>query len=208
MAQFRAMTMAGLLLLVGSGASAQQTPGWKVAAALPYALDSLSTYTNQTVMGICLDGAYQLPVAGSPTFVRLGLGVNYFPGREETRGTLTRKVSFLSEQLTADIVVPVGASSWALVTGISANNWSLSSTLRDSADPAVEGTSGSVQKPFGKFGFRVGLEYQATRRLAVAALFQQTELGSDARLQKNGNDILGYQGINPSWIQVGVRYGF
>lgn len=208
MAQFRAMTMAGLLLLTGSAIQAQQTAGWKAGAAIPYSMDSLSSFTNRTVMGLCLDGAYQLPVADSSTFVRLGLGVNFFPGQEKTSGTLTRKVSFTSEQLSADVIVPIAASKWALVAGISANNWHTSSTLKDSKDPAVEGTSGSVKKFFGKFGFRTGLEYQVSRNLAVAALFQQTELGSDARFQKNGDDILGQQGINPSWIQVGVKYSF
>lgn len=208
MVQFRAMTIAGLLLLTGSAIQAQQTEGWKAGAAIPYSMDSLSTFTNRTVMGLCLDGAYQLPVADSTTFVRLGLGLNVFPGQEKTSGTLSRKASFTSEQFTADVIVPIGASKWTLVAGISANNWQVNSTLKDSNDPAVEGTSGSVKKAFGKFGFRTGLEYQLSRKLALTALFQQTELGSDARLRKNGDDIYGYQGINPSWIQVGVRYSF
>ena len=92
MAPFRAMTMAGLLLLTGSAVQAQQTAGWKAGAAIPYSMDSLSTFTNRTVMGLCLDGAYQLPVADSTTFVRLGLGLNVFPGQEKTSGTITRTV--------------------------------------------------------------------------------------------------------------------
>ncbi|WLT32273.1 hypothetical protein [Geothrix sp. PMB-07] len=208
MAQFRAMTMAGLLLLTGSAAKAQQTAGWKAGAAIPYSMDSLSSFTNRTLMGLCLDGAYQVPVADSTTFIRLGLGLNAFPGQEKTSGTLTRKVSFMSEQVTADVIVPISTSRWALVAGISANNWHVNSTLRDSSDPAMEGTSGAVKKVFGKFGFRTGLEYQVASRLALTALFQQTELGSDARLRKGGDDIYGYQGINPSWIQVGIRYSF
>ena len=208
MAQFRAMTMAGLLLLAGSSLQAQQAPGWKVGAALPYALDSLSTYTNQTVLGLCLDGGYQMAIPGASTLVRFGLAVNVFPGQSKMAGTVSRKVSLYSEQLTADVVVPIGTSKWSLIAGMSANNWNVNSTVNDSADPTVAGTSEPVKKFFGKFGFRTGLEYQFSRNLSMTALFQQTELGSDARLRKNGDDIYGYQGINPSWIQFGIRYSF
>ncbi len=201
------------LLLAGAALSAQQTSGWKVGAALPYALDELQSVTGQRLGGLCLDGAYQGAYEGSNAFWRVGLGVNVFPGKE-VDGV---KRSLTGTQLAFDGVKPLGASRTSAIFGISLNGWSVKGTGTDRW-----GRTNDVSRSLtlSRLGFRLGIEHHFTDRWAFTALLQVAELGTDneflqvhpdelaktSNLLQNGHPTRGRSGVNPSWIQVGIRY--
>jgi hypothetical protein len=197
----RIVRLGALVLAAGGlGLQAQQAEGFKVGAALPWSQDSVRTYTHQSLMGLAVDGAYQGTLLGGGSFYRAGLGVVALPGKEEA-GV---KISLTDVQLFGDLVVPVGASQrLAVITGLSANNWSRSVTR-----PEGMGVSGNVRHSLGKLGFRAGLEYAITPKVTLSALLQMTELGTDSAFVKGGDPDYGTTKVNPSWIQVGFHYNF
>ena len=194
-------SLVGMLLAAsGFGLMAQQTEGFKAGVALPYQLDSVRKYTHQSLMGLSVDGAYQGSIYGGAAYYRGGLGVNWLPGKTQN----DVKISLTSIQVYGDFVVPVGSSKrFAVITGISANNWSKSVSVPDG-----NGDSGGVKNSFGKLGVRAGLEYSFNSRLAVSALLQVTELGTDSEFVKGADKTMGSDKVNPSWIQIGVHYSF
>ncbi len=191
------------LLVAGSTLAAQQTPGWKVGAAFPYALDELHTVTNQRLMGLCLDGAYQGAFDGSQAFWRLGVGLNVFPGKAQ-EGPKTDLTGF---QVTFDALKPLGQGRTALLFGLSLNTWTQKTSGLDRWGKSNE-LSGTVSHAFGKVGVRLGLEHSLTPRLALTTLLQVAELGTDNAFLQNGSPTRGRSGVNPSWIQVGLRASF
>lgn len=144
MRKIQNISFVGLLLMgVGTQSPAQQLQkGWQVGAALPVALDGLKDWTNQSV-GFSLDGAYQMPLPGDKAWFRVGLGLNYFPGKEkaiaafqqagvpaderdpliETWKNDTRTISLTGVQINLDLLFPVGSTPLSLLTGISLNTW-------------------------------------------------------------------------------------
>jgi len=139
--------LVGLLLLgLGTQTQAQQLQkGWQVGAALPVALPGLKDWTNEPILGLCVDGAYVMPIPGDKAWFRAGLGLNYFPGKAKKiaafqgymeNGQLvwdddlleswkddTRTISLTGIQINADIIVPLGSTKLSLVTGVSLNTW-------------------------------------------------------------------------------------
>jgi len=272
----------GLLLMgMGTQMQAQQyKKGWQVGAALPIALDGLKDWTNEPIMGLCIDGAYVMPMPGNRAYFRAGLGLNYLPGKaqkikifqidpylEEWKND-TRTISLTGIQIIGDVVVPLGSTNFSLVTGFSLNTWhkKVSGVFPydwreisgegqwvwrngiggDGYHPLRVGEawhwdtvrpyypidrlgrdnefSGTVSNVFGRLGLRLGAEYAVNDKFTIAAMFQLTELGTDAEfLHKkfrvdydvNGNEEpdsenkeYGAHRVNPSWIQIGVRYRF
>lgn len=200
------------LLLCAPGLQAQQTPGWKVGGALDVALPALHQWTNNNLAGITVDGGYQFAIPDTSAFVRPALSLSFFPGKEIDGG---RKTSLQNAQLLADLVVPVKGP-LAFITGVTLNAWRQNTTgtwTKTYADTDYvyqyegKGTS-TVHRPFGKFGFRLGFEYTVSAKLAVSAILQQAELGTDNELVKDGDEYNGGTLVNPSWIQLGVRYSF
>jgi len=199
------------LLLSLSALHGQQAPGWKGGAALPVSLVGLHQWTDNTLEGLCLDGSYQFSIPNTQAFIRPGLGVNLFPGKANEG----RKTSLSNAQIFTDLVVPIKDGPLAILTGVSLNAWRQNTTgtwTRDYADTgtvAYEGKgSSNVQRPFGKFGYRLGLEYTLSKTLALAVVLQQTELGTDSEFMKDGQPYTGGSAVNPSWVQVGIRYAF
>ncbi|MCL1908620.1 MAG: hypothetical protein FWG12_04545 [Holophagaceae bacterium] len=220
------------LLLVGMGSQgyAQQFKGWQGGAAMPYAQDGLRDWTNNAIWGLCVDGAYIIPIPNGKSSFRPGLGINWLPGSENNY----RTISLVDIQINADVVTPIGTSPFSIVTGLSVNTWFRSvsglSPLAQTVDginyPAYSrknSVSGMVEHPLSKLGFRLGLEYALNDRLSVAALFQLAELGTDTEFMAKENRVntnaagevtaspaeySGKHGVNPAWIQVGVRYKF
>jgi hypothetical protein len=222
------------LLLAGMGTQldAQQSvqKGWQIGAAMPVAMEGLKQWTNQSFMGLCLDGSYLMPIAGGGAYFRFGLGVNYLPGREGNGHesylgpgeTLLRTITLYDIQANVDVMFPIGSSPLSLFTGLSLNTWYRKVSGQYQYDPSLESNaSGMVKNAFGKYGLRLGAEYAVSRNLSVALTFQMTELGTDLeflgeehKYDENGNmhwwvaDGYGEHAVNPTWIQVGVRYRF
>jgi hypothetical protein len=200
------------LLLCAPVLQAQQAPGWKVGGAVDVALPALTQWTNNSLAGITVDGGYQFAIPDTSAFVRPGLSLGFFPGKALDNG---RKTSLQNAQILADLVVPVKGP-LAFITGVTLNAWrqnttgTWTTTYADQDAPvAYEGKSTStVHRPFGKFGFRLGFEYTVSEKLAVTAILQQAELGTDNEFVKDGYEYNGGTLVNPSWVQVGVRYSF
>jgi len=139
--------LVGLLLLgMGTQVQAQQLQkGWQVGAALPIALNGLKDWTNEPILGLCVDGAYVMPISGDKAWFRAGLGLNYFPGKAKKIAAFqgymedgqlvwdndeieswkddTRTISLTGIQINADLIIPLGSTNLSLVTGVSLNAW-------------------------------------------------------------------------------------
>jgi hypothetical protein len=196
-----------LLMCMGTRMAAQEThKGWVAGAALPVATPELKQWTNQSFMGICLDGAYQIPIAESRNCFRVGLGVNYLPGKEQELLDMMRTLSLTNIQLNLDVLFPLGSTPLLFITGLSLNTW-----LKD-VSAGEESVSGTVKYAFGKYGLRLGAEYALNHRFSVALTFQLVELGVDEGEftieGQKGWPNWGVHSVTPSWVQVGVRYRF
>jgi hypothetical protein len=202
----------GLLLLgMGTQASAQQPTGLEVGVSVPYALDGLKDWTHESIVGLCLDVGYVIPLKDGMADFRAGLGLGFFPGKTYNQ----RKISLQNIQITGDFVFPVKTTGLSLLTGISLNTWRKDVSGKYPRNQTLDNNiSGTVNNAFGKFGLRVGAEYDLSDNLAVSALMQLTELGTDREFIAPENytgsqtEIWGDNRVNPSWIQVGVRYKF
>lgn len=124
---------------------------------------------------------------------RAGLGLNLFPGSGSGS-------SLQDLQAYGDMLVKLPVDQLQLVFGLSLNRWKV-----DAKGPA--GTSSSSVDGL-KFGARLGLDYAITRNLSAQALLQVSELGTTSVFKQNGDKRVGPEGINPAWIQLGVRYTF
>ncbi|MCL1908409.1 MAG: hypothetical protein FWG12_03455 [Holophagaceae bacterium] len=203
------------LLLVGMGTQASaQDKGWQGGIYLPHALESLEKWTKQPIWGLCVDGAYQLPISDSRSSFRLGLGVNWLPGKEGKFSpfiNVPRTISLTGIQISADLLVPVGSTSFSLVGGLSLNTWMKSVSGKagyaqnlwngqytDDGYPIIvtvpagtrdNGVSGTVDNVFGKYGLRAGLEYALNEKITLSVLFQVAELGTDGEFLADENKI-------------------
>jgi len=217
----------GLLLAgVGTQLAAQQPAqkGWVAGAALPWAADELKQWTNQSFIGLCLDGAYQMPIAGSGNCFRLGLGFNYLPGKDQYPNGKDQgawNISLTDIQVNLDVLFPIGSSPFSIITGLSLNTWNKNVSGIDPWDPpnGDASVSGTVKNAFGKYGLRLGTEYALNSRLSIALTLQLAELGTDMEFypdkwfkdeesDKVDRGNIGYHAVNPTWIQMGVRYKF
>jgi len=205
------------LLLAGAGTQlAAQQPaqkGWVAGAALPIAAEGLKQWTNQSIVGLCLDGAYQIPIAESRASFRLGLGVNYLPGKE--REVDHRTIGLTGIQANFDVHFPIASSPVSVFTGISLNTWMKSVSGKHPYDQDEDiSVSGTVKNAFGKYGLRLGAEYALSKRLSIALTLQLTELGVDSEFLpdkeklEDWDDIWGENTVHPTWVQIGVRYRF
>jgi len=217
------------MLLAGTQLSAQEHKGWQMGAALPFAMEELKQWTNQTLLpGLCLEGSYMKPILQSNAYLRFGLGVNYLPGKEgngvkdyilpKEEKQAVRTITLTSISASVDVYFPIGSTPVSLFTGLSLNTWHKKVTGQHVYDPTVEdNVSGMVKNAFGKYGFRMGAEYALSDRLSLALTFQLAELGTDSEFMGekflndyygNPNPLLGEHSVTPSWLQVGVRYRF
>jgi hypothetical protein len=224
MSGLAAMLMAGM----GIQAFAEQPlrKGWQLGAAIGVANEDLNKWTNEPA-GVYLEGSYQIPFPVSGVFARFGLGAGLFPGRVggmESYGATngeTWKISLKNIQVNIDILYPVRSSSFSIVFGLSLNTWQTDASGANPFDLAQENhAAGTVGNAFGKYGYRLGLEYALNPKVSVIAMFQATELGLDREFVSqeyfdklpDDNDLKlpdrGIFPVNPSWIQVGVRVKF
>ena len=182
----RILALGTALACSGLGAQeAQKT--WTAGASFTVALDSLREVTHNT-NGFVEDFGYNGHLGNTDVPFRASLGYQYLPGKEDSG----LKQSLTSFQLAGDIFIPSGFKDLQFITGLSINKYKVK------AEAAGLGSdTESVKGP--KFGARVGLEYQFNPAWSGQLLLQMTELGTDAAATT---------GINPSWIQAGVKFHF
>jgi len=174
--------------LAGSGLMAQETQkAWTAGGALTFALDGLKEVTHNS-NGFVLDFGYNGRLGATTVPFRASLGYQYFPGKEDTG----LKQSLTSIQLAGDIFIETPWKGLQFITGLSLQKYKVKAeaTGFGSASETVKGP---------KFGARLGLEYQFNPAWSGQLLVQMTELGTDAAATT---------GVNPSWLQAGVKFHF
>lgn len=132
---------------------------------------------------------------GIPT--RFGLTYGTFPGAE----TMGVKRSLTLVQLASDVYIPREVlPKTRLGFGISLNKWSLThEALGVKTNPEIKGL---------KVGARMSLETEINKNLRLNATLQAVDLGSSTHLGPGGDVATAVVNVNPSWIQIGVRYAF
>ena len=174
-------------VLASSGLVAQEAQKtWTAGASLTTALDGLKEVTHKT-NGFVVDFGYNGHLGSTEVPFRASLGYQIFPGSDYTG----LKQSLTSIQLAGDIFIATPWKDLQFITGLSVNRYKVKSeTATLSTTDSAKGT---------KLGARLGLEYLFTPSWSGQLLVQMTELGTNANKST---------GINPSWIQAGVKFHF
>jgi hypothetical protein len=174
--------------LACSGLAAQEAQKtWTAGAGFTIALDGLRAITHHSNGGV-LDFGYNGHLGNSTVPFRASLGYQYLPGTEDS-GV---KQSLTSLQLAGDILIDTPWKDLQFITGLSINKYKVKSEVVD-----VGNNTETVKGP--KFGARLGMEYKINPAWSAQLLLQMTELGTDAAATT---------GINPSWLQLGVKFHF
>jgi|ADurb_Oil_02_Slu_FD_contig_61_1170640_length_1893_multi_2_in_0_out_0_1 hypothetical protein len=187
----------GIAALVAGTLGAQDTQRWSVGLGYLLPLDSTKDITNATGLdskpSLNVDFGFATKLAATDVPVRISLGLNNLPGKENVAG---EKRSLMGIYLGADLFFSTGIDKLHLVTGVSINKW------RMKYDAGSVSESESVDGL--KFGGRIGLDYQVNPRLSLNVSLNAVELG----LVRTGMTPSNRDGWNPSWIQVGGRFHF
>lgn len=189
---------APLLALLALPLAAQS---FSAGGALLLGTESLKKATNSAT-GFALSADWRTAVPGSECQTRVGLTLAIMPGSE--RNGL--KTSLGLSQAYGDLMLDTPWRPLRAAVGLSVNHYRMTrSGVENVDDPQDVDHHFPVRDVKGlKLGLRVGLTWDLTERLALEALLQQTELaGKDLEdpLDRRG-------GINPAWLQVGLRYRF
>jgi len=134
------------------------------------------------------------------------------------------KTSLTLYQVSGDLLIKTSVPNLSAIVGVSVNKYAAKfegtevtgkvynndATLTSAATQAVDHDAQADHHfPFKddagiKAGLRVGVQYSFTKSLSAELLLQQTELAG-----QNGSDpAIRAGGVNPAWLQLGVRYNF
>ncbi|WP_243322590.1 outer membrane beta-barrel protein [Geothrix sp. SG200] len=188
-----------LLGLLALPALAQSSP-FSVGGGLILGLDSYKKAVNSST-GFTLNAGYDTNLLKSGVPARISFGLSLMPGKE-TNGL---KTSLTLYQLAGDILVDTGARNLRGVIGLSLNSYTAKFSGQES--PAVYDVDHHF--PFHdakglKGGLRLGLEYATGSHWSGQVLLQTTELSGRDR----NDPLIRRGGINPAWLEFGVRYRF
>lgn len=174
-------------LLAGSVLSAQEAKkSWTAGASLTAALDGLKEVTHKT-NGFVVDFGYNGNLGNTSVPFRASLGYQMFPGADN----FGLKQSLTSVQLAGDLFIESGLKNLSFITGLTVNKYKAKAEgFGINETESVKGV---------KLGARLGLEYQFNPAWSAQLMVQMTELGTNATATT---------GINPSWIQAGVKFHF
>lgn len=142
--------------------------------------------------GLGVDLAYTLVPSRLELPVRFGVGVNGF----FTTCDATTDAKLSNDQAYVDLFFTKPGSALAFYGGLSVNQWQVSANGRSST---VSGL---------KLGLRAGMEYRFASAASLSVGYQVAEAGTSSELLPNGPKDTGARGLNPSWLQVGVRFHF
>lgn len=195
----RTLIRTSLLALLVLPLSAQQA-GWGIQGGLIHGLESLKKATNAS-QGFHLGADYTTRLPHADMGVRAGAAFVAMPG--SARHGLKTSLNLM--QVFGDLWIPAGSPDLHVLAGLSLNHYSMSKSGSESLEPTAVDRHFPVRDVKGlKFGVRLGVSYRFSERFSGEALLQQTELAgkdlSDPRVRAGG--------INPAWIQLGVRYSF
>lgn len=206
------------LLLAASGLSAQDLAfeaGFGLASGHP----SLTKVTNRAA-GALLSVGLTAPLSGENRG-RLALNVLHFPGA--TANGLKSALTDL--QLLAEVSYPTAFEKLEGTLGLTFNRWTVKNTgIEVIGTPVLAGGQNrpmpvavfALKDPKGvKLGLRAGFQWRFSPRLQGFAAFQMAEAGGGVAVapakQADGTFDAGYANrgpVNPSWLEVGLRWRF
>ena len=190
-----------------------------LGGGLTFANDSLRKVTNNS-LGLNLNGGWDYTLADTNTTFRMGLGLTILSGKEgnytyqydpnfqDLKVTTISKTTLYNVQGTVDLLIGTAVENLKIITGFSVNQWRYQATSRN-----VSGAENIVPTPHPydlqtskapgnlKVGFRIGADYQVNKAWSAEAILQMVEFGG-------GDSESRFNSINPTWIQVGVKYHF
>jgi hypothetical protein len=192
-----------------------------LGGGLTFANDSLRKVTNNS-LGLNVNGGWDYQLADSNTTFRMGLGLTILSGKEATYSyiydpnnmyadvTTISKTTLYNVQGTLDLLIGTPSEKVKIITGLSVNQWRYQSASRFAAGshnndivptPHPYDLQGSKAPGNLKVGFRFGVDYQVNKAWSGEAVLQMVEFGA-------GDSESRFNSINPTWIQVGVKYHF
>ena len=179
---------------------AAQSTHFSAGGALILGLDSYKKAVNNST-GLTLNLGYDTELYKSGVPARVTFGVGLMPGKE-LNGLKTSLTLF---QLAGDLLVNTEVQGLRGVIGLSVNSYSARFSGQES--PSVYDVDHHF--PFRdakgiKGGLRLGLEYTFSPRWTGQALLQTTELAGRQRY----DPLIRRGGINPAWLEFGMRYQF
>jgi hypothetical protein len=203
----------------GPLAAQDSGPKFDLTASLLGAQNSLKKVTHQDLAyGLGLGVKFILPKVEVP--MKVGLATYDMPGKQS--GTI--KSSLKLTQFYTDFYLTSTLPAWSVKFGFSANKYRVSNSGTETwvTDPTNPGgfmpeSAWAVTQDKGlKLGYRLGVDYNWSKHWGAELLFQLTELsggegktimvdgwyGPEAKLLPNTG------AVNPSWLQLGVRYTF
>lgn len=157
---------------------------------------SMKNHVTQANLGAGIEFGYRSLENRVQVPCRVGLSVASFPGKS-VNGV---KNSLTHAQIAGDVFIASPFENTKLVIGGTFNHW------RVSAKGPGYDISGGVKGI--KFGGRIGVETQVSEKISLNLLWQVTELGTTRELEPQGKMTNAIVQVNPSWLQVGVRYHF
>ena len=178
-----------------------------VGGGLTIANDSIKKATHKTY-GFNLNISTEMAIPSSQVKFRPGLGLSVFPGsfkaetNPDTGEVVTSKAQLTNLQATFDVLIPLSVDSLNLVTGLSVNQWRTQGSALEGKDHPYN-LGDNKAKDSVRVGFRAGLDYRFHKQWSAEVLFQMVEFGS-----YNSADEAHYHNINPTWLQIGVKYHF
>lgn len=189
--------------------AAQDVKPFSVGGAILSGTNDLKKVTNSG-QGFSVHASYDTTFPNSDIPARISLGYHMLPGKETAAGL---KTSLSNLQLAGDIHLRMPVENLSVTVGLSLNKYSATYDGTEKLDPTgkfyvaafpIDTTKGM------KFGGRFGLDYTFSPNLSSYVMLQLTELGNSSRKlgQNSGSYAQAVGPVNPSWVQVGVRYHF
>ncbi len=201
---------AGILTLPLSA----QTPAWNydAGAALLWSAPALTKVThNSTAFAVGVGVSFKLP-NDLPTRVSL----NRYAMSGKDYGTI--RSSLTLTQVAWDLSLDTSLKTWSCFAGLSGNRYSVVNNgtetwVTDGHNPTAKApqyvwaVTNDASRSW-KLGIRVGVEHRWTPHLVSDLTFQATELSGGERRGAPNTNYPNDGGVNPTWIQVGLRYAF
>jgi len=179
---------------------AAQSGPLSVGGAILVGLPSYKKVVNNST-GFLVDVGWETHLAKKAVPARLSLSLGAMPGKE-INGLKTSLTLF---QLSGDLLLKTDIENLRGIFGLSLNKYTASlSGPESSAAMDVDHHFPFHDVDGVKGGLRFGAEYTFRSHFTAQILLQATELAgrqrTDALMRKGG--------LNPAWIQCGVRYSF
>jgi|GEM_PF-5297212 len=222
----RKSTLSLLAFAALSSAAMAQSP-FSIGVNAINGLNGVTSITGKS-LAYSLEVGYQGILGGTQIPYRASLAYARFPGSDtmdvrhfvgdDPFVTRTAQVTGVDTtlsniQLAGDVYLPLPVPHLRMITGMSLNKWHSNNpwlTLgRDYNTPSQQTHSNG---PEIKFGFRAGLSYDLTEKVACVLRYQFSALGStyglDDRDAAKPGVLVVDQRANLAWLDLGITYRF